>query len=125
MGKVNNIVMDRCTKSGMVFEDVIAASELVNCSSVQMQCTGSVTSLNIDKCDGVQVTSTCAARCSSSSNRVHWNSCKYSNLFLKDAADLLHQCCILQESCSVTALLYHCCSVVSWQLYCNCIVAAW
>ncbi|CAA2996304.1 cyclase-associated 1-like [Olea europaea subsp. europaea] len=37
-GKVNNITVDKCTKMGVVFMDVVAACEIVNCSSVEVQC---------------------------------------------------------------------------------------
>lgn len=35
-GKCNAISIDKCKKTGVVFEDVIASCELVNCSSVQV-----------------------------------------------------------------------------------------
>ena len=39
-GKANNITLDKCAKTGVVFEDVLATCELVNCVSMQVQCTG-------------------------------------------------------------------------------------
>ncbi len=36
-GKCNNIVLDGCKKVGIVFDDVVAAIEVVNCQSVQLQ----------------------------------------------------------------------------------------
>ncbi|KVI10718.1 Adenylate cyclase-associated CAP [Cynara cardunculus var. scolymus] len=42
-GKVNNITVDKCTKMGVVFMDVVAAFEIVNCSSVEVQCQSSIT----------------------------------------------------------------------------------
>lgn len=36
-GKCNAISIDKCQKTGVVFEDVIASCELVNCSSVQVR----------------------------------------------------------------------------------------
>lgn len=54
-GKCNAISIDKCHKTGVVFEDVIAVCEMVNCSSVQVQCTGSSPTVSVDKCDGVQV----------------------------------------------------------------------
>jgi adenylyl cyclase-associated protein len=54
-GKVNHITIDGCTKSGIVFEDAIAACEAVNCTSLQIQVTGKVPSIAIDKSSGVQV----------------------------------------------------------------------
>lgn len=38
-GKVNTISMDKCTRTGVVFEDVIASCELVNCNTVQVRST--------------------------------------------------------------------------------------
>lgn len=35
-GKCNAISIDKCQKTGVVFEDVIASCELINCSSVQV-----------------------------------------------------------------------------------------
>jgi len=35
-GKCNAISIDKCQKTGVVFEDVIAVCELVNCTSVQV-----------------------------------------------------------------------------------------
>ena len=54
-GKVNAIVMDACEKTGLVFDDVIASCEMVNCNSAQMQVLGIVPSVVVDKCDNVQV----------------------------------------------------------------------
>jgi adenylyl cyclase-associated protein len=38
-GKVNNIVVDSCKKTSVIFNDVIAACEFINCQSVEMQVT--------------------------------------------------------------------------------------
>jgi len=54
-GKVNHITADGCIRTGIVFEDAIAACEAVNCTSLQIQVTGKVPSIAIDKCSGVQV----------------------------------------------------------------------
>ena len=54
-GKVNTVTLDQCSKTGLVFEDLLASCEVVNCSSVQLQATGVVHTLAIDKSDGVQV----------------------------------------------------------------------
>ncbi|KAJ7564243.1 hypothetical protein O6H91_02G009100 [Diphasiastrum complanatum] len=53
-GKVNNITMDRCTKSGLVFKDVVAACEIVNCTSVEVQCQGTAPTIAIDNTNGCQ-----------------------------------------------------------------------
>ena len=54
-GKVNAITIDQCVRTGVVFEDLVAVCELVNSSSLQVQVTGRVPTIAIDKCDGVQV----------------------------------------------------------------------
>jgi len=54
-GKANNITLDKCAKTGVVFEDVLATCELVNCVSMQVQCTGACPTVAIDKVDGCQV----------------------------------------------------------------------
>jgi adenylyl cyclase-associated protein len=54
-GKVNAITLDQCKKVGVCFDNAIAVCEMVNCNSVQVQCTGKVPSFTIDKCSGAQV----------------------------------------------------------------------
>jgi len=54
-GKVNNIVLDQCKKTGLLFESVISSIEVINCRSVQMQAMGSVPSISVDKTDGCQI----------------------------------------------------------------------
>jgi len=54
-GKVNNIIMDSCKKTSVVFDTVVSGFEFINCQSVQMQVMGSVASITIDKTDGCQV----------------------------------------------------------------------
>jgi len=53
--KVNAISIDSCTKTGVVFGDLISSCEAINCSRLQLQCTGSVPTLAIEKTDGVQL----------------------------------------------------------------------
>jgi hypothetical protein len=36
-GKVNTISLDKCSRTGLVFDDVIATVEVVNCQSVQVR----------------------------------------------------------------------------------------
>jgi len=55
VGKVNQITIENSTKTGIVFESVVAAVDVVNCKKVQMQCTGTMSSLNIDKVQEMQV----------------------------------------------------------------------
>lgn len=54
-GKVNAISVDSCQRVGLLFEDLVAACELVNSARIQVQVTGVVPTIAVDKCDGVQV----------------------------------------------------------------------
>ncbi|KAK9056745.1 hypothetical protein SSX86_024108 [Deinandra increscens subsp. villosa] len=54
-GKVNNITVDKCTKMGVVFTDVVAAFEIVNCSNVEVQCQGAAPTISIDNTAGCQL----------------------------------------------------------------------
>lgn len=54
-GKLNSIVLDSCKKCSVVFDDLVSSIEFVNCQSVQMQVTGKVPTITIDKTDGVQM----------------------------------------------------------------------
>lgn len=54
-GKINSIAVDKCSRTGVVFGDVVAAVELVNSSSVEVQATGVVPTIAVDNCAGVQL----------------------------------------------------------------------
>ncbi|XP_072992033.1 cyclase-associated protein 1-like [Typha latifolia] len=54
-GKVNNITIDKCIKTGIVFMDVVAACEIVNCKGVEVQCQGSAPTMSIDNTSGCQL----------------------------------------------------------------------
>ncbi|KAL7118789.1 hypothetical protein ACP275_02G023500 [Erythranthe tilingii] len=54
-GKVNNITVDKCTKMGVVFKDVVAACEIVNSSGVEVQCQGSAPTISVDNTAGCQL----------------------------------------------------------------------
>uniref|UniRef100_A0A7C9DEF3 Adenylyl cyclase-associated protein n=1 Tax=Opuntia streptacantha TaxID=393608 RepID=A0A7C9DEF3_OPUST len=54
-GKVNNITIDKCTKTGVLFKDVVAACEIVNCNSVEVQCQGSAPTISVDNTAGCQL----------------------------------------------------------------------
>ncbi|XP_010432407.1 PREDICTED: cyclase-associated protein 1 [Camelina sativa] len=54
-GKVNNITIDKCTKMGVVFTDVVAAFEIVNCNNVEVQCQGSAPTVSVDNTTGCQL----------------------------------------------------------------------
>ncbi|GAV69985.1 Pkinase domain-containing protein/CAP_N domain-containing protein/CAP_C domain-containing protein [Cephalotus follicularis] len=54
-GKVNNITIDKCSKMGIVFKDVVAACEIVNCNGVEVQCQGSAPTISVDNTAGCQL----------------------------------------------------------------------
>ncbi|XP_028083827.1 cyclase-associated protein 1 isoform X1 [Camellia sinensis] len=54
-GKVNNITVDKCSKMGVVFADVVAACEIVNCNGVEIQCQGSAPTISVDNTAGCQL----------------------------------------------------------------------
>lgn len=54
-GKVNNITVDKCAKFGIVFKDVVAAFEVVNCNGVEVQCQGTAPTISIDNTSGCQL----------------------------------------------------------------------
>ncbi|KAL3538962.1 hypothetical protein ACH5RR_002328 [Cinchona calisaya] len=54
-GKVNNITIDKCSKMGVVFKDVVAACEIVNCNGVEVQCQGSAPTISVDNTGGCQL----------------------------------------------------------------------
>mmetsp|Transcript_11063 Transcript_11063/g.20272 ORF Transcript_11063/g.20272 Transcript_11063/m.20272 type:complete len:504 (+) Transcript_11063:77-1588(+) len=54
-GKLKSVVLDDCTKCGVVFDTAISACEVVNCKSVQVQATNVCPSFAIDKTDGIVI----------------------------------------------------------------------
>ncbi|KAK8518786.1 hypothetical protein V6N13_017947 [Hibiscus sabdariffa] len=54
-GKVNNITLDKCTKMGVLFKDVVAAFEIVNCNGVEAQCQGFAPTISVDNTSGAQL----------------------------------------------------------------------
>jgi len=54
-GKINNITLDGCKKTAVVFETAIAGVEFVNCISCEVQCLNKCPSFAVDKCSGVQL----------------------------------------------------------------------
>jgi adenylyl cyclase-associated protein len=54
-GRVATLTVDACSRVGVVFDEVVAAAEVVNCQSVQMQCLGRARTVSVDKTDGCQV----------------------------------------------------------------------
>ncbi|EFJ51526.1 regulator of actin cytoskelton capa [Volvox carteri f. nagariensis] len=54
-GKVNAITLDNCRRVGVVFGNVISSAEAVNCNSVQLQTTGTVPTISVEKTDEAQL----------------------------------------------------------------------
>ncbi|KAI1289696.1 Adenylyl cyclase-associated protein 2 [Halotydeus destructor] len=54
-GKVNSVIVDSCIKTAVVFENIVAVVEFVNCQSIQAQSMGKVPTINIEKTDGAQI----------------------------------------------------------------------
>ncbi|KAK7264300.1 hypothetical protein RJT34_31907 [Clitoria ternatea] len=54
-GKVNNITIDKCTKMGVVFKDVVAACEIVNSNGLEVQCQGTAPTILVDNTSGCQL----------------------------------------------------------------------
>lgn len=54
-GKVNAVTVDSCQRTGLLCENLVAACEIVNSKNIQVQVTGVVPTIAVDKCDGVQV----------------------------------------------------------------------
>jgi len=54
-GKCNNIVLDGCKKTGLVFQSVVAGVEVINCQSVKIQVLGTTPTISVDKADGCQM----------------------------------------------------------------------
>jgi len=55
LGKVNGITVDKCTKTNVVFTDVMGGCELVNCKQTKVQANGQCATVAIDKTDGCVV----------------------------------------------------------------------
>lgn len=54
-GKCNNIILDSCKKSAVLFESVVSSCEFINCQSIQMQVTQTCPTISVDKTDGCQL----------------------------------------------------------------------
>lgn len=54
-GKVKSIIVSGCKGTSLVCQDVVSGIELINCQKLQLQSTGKVPSVSIDKTDGVQI----------------------------------------------------------------------
>ncbi|KAG1946843.1 adenylyl cyclase-associated protein 2 [Pimephales promelas] len=54
-GKVNSIIVDNCKKLGLVFDSAVGIVEIINSSDVQLQVTGKVPTISINKTEGCHV----------------------------------------------------------------------
>lgn len=54
-GKLNSIVLDSCKKTSLLFDTVIASIDVVNCQDAQVQVTGLMPTISIDKTNGCHV----------------------------------------------------------------------
>ncbi|CAN9504212.1 unnamed protein product [Ophioblennius macclurei] len=54
-GKINSITLDNCKKMALVFQDVVGVVEVINCRRIEIQVTGKVPIISINKTDGCQV----------------------------------------------------------------------
>ncbi|RIA98696.1 adenylate cyclase associated N terminal-domain-containing protein [Glomus cerebriforme] len=54
-GKVNAVVIDTCTKVGLLVDSVVATIDVVNCKSVQLQVQGKIPIIVVDKTDSGQI----------------------------------------------------------------------
>jgi len=54
-GKINAITVDGCKRTAIVFESAVASCEVVNGTSIEIQCQGKVPSIAVDKSSGVQI----------------------------------------------------------------------
>ena len=53
--KVNSICIDKCTRTSVVFTDVVAACEIVNSSSIEVQVKGVAPLIAVDNSGGAQI----------------------------------------------------------------------
>jgi len=54
-GKLNNIILDSCKKTSLVFDSLVSSFEVVNCQSAEVQVLGTINSCIIEKTDGCQL----------------------------------------------------------------------
>jgi len=54
-GKLNNVILDSCKKTSVVFDTLVSALEVVNCQSAEVQVLGKLPSCSIEKTDGCQL----------------------------------------------------------------------
>lgn len=55
VGKCKSITVDNCKKTTVTFDNAMATCEVVNCARMNIHCTEKVSSVSIDKTDGIVV----------------------------------------------------------------------
>ncbi|OMJ23600.1 Adenylyl cyclase-associated protein [Smittium culicis] len=53
--KLNNLSIDKCSKSGIIFDAVVSSCDLINSQSIKLQPNLAIPLINIDKSNGVQL----------------------------------------------------------------------
>lgn len=80
-GKVNAITLDSCSRTGLVFQDLVSSCEVVNCSSVEVQSTGIMPTIAIDKTDGIVVSPRPTWVCCPLASCMHFTWCSSARCF--------------------------------------------
>jgi len=81
-GKINGVTIDGSTRVGVVCENIVAVIELVNCNSIQLQVTGKTPTVNIDKCNGVQLFVSAAAADPQNPTKIFTSKCSSVNVLI-------------------------------------------
>ncbi|OLY81704.1 Adenylyl cyclase-associated protein 1 [Smittium mucronatum] len=55
VNKVNNLTVDKCLKTSVVFDAVVSSCDVVNSQSVKVQANFAIPLINVDKSNGVQI----------------------------------------------------------------------
>lgn len=54
-GKVKSIIMSDCKNTSLVFQSLVSGIEIINCDKLQIQSTGMIPSLSIDKTSDIKI----------------------------------------------------------------------
>ena len=54
-GKVKTVLISNCKAVGVIVQDIVSSVDIVNCAKIQLQATGKVPSVQIDKTDGCEI----------------------------------------------------------------------
>ncbi|KAF3322977.1 cyclase-associated protein 1-like protein [Carex littledalei] len=119
-GKVNNITLDKCTKTGILFTDVVAAFEVVNCNGVEVQCQIHFVEVVRMSCDDVGDGSSCsghgrwAAACTVLL-RAHWYERALVDSF--SASLIAGRVMLYQQMSLIVVFVTHWISLYALQVY--------